>query len=86
MNRKCEHLNTKDRKRVLTILMKFEDMFNFTQGTWNTTPLKLELRDYVKPLFLQPYPVPRVNKVMFIKEVKRLVRLGVLEEANDSKW
>ena len=32
------------------------------------------------------YPVPRVNKAMFIKEFDRIVLIGVLEEAHDSEW
>ena len=33
-----------------------------------------------------PYSVPRVHKDMFRKEVKRLVGIGVIKEANESKW
>ena len=46
----------------------------------------LELKDDVRPVCLQPYSVPRVQKVIFRKEEERLVKLGVLEEANDSEW
>ena len=54
-------------------------------GTCNITPVYLELKDDVKPVCSQPYPVPRVHKVVFIKEAERLVILGFLEEANDSE-
>ena len=49
-------------------------------------PVDLELKDDGTPVCLRPYPVPRVHETMFKKEVKILVKLGVLEEANDSKW
>ena len=55
-------------------------------GTWNTTPVDLELRGDLKPFCSRPYPVLRVHEAMFRKEVEILVNLGVLEEANDSKW
>ena len=55
-------------------------MFDVTLGTWNATLVYLELRDDVKPVCSQPYPVPTVHKAIFRKEVKRLVSLGVLEE------
>ena len=40
----------------------------------------------MKPVCLRPYPVQRVHKDIFIKDVEGVVRLGVLEEENDSKW
>ena len=61
-------------------------MFNGTLGTWNTTPVELELKDDAKPVSSRTYPVWRVHKSMFKKEVGRLVNLGVLEEVDDSKW
>ena len=61
-------------------------MFDGTLGMWKTTPVDLELKDDAKPVWSRPYPVPKVQKTMFKKEVKRLVRLGVSEEENDSEW
>ena len=52
----------------------------------NTTTVDLELRDDTNPVCLRPYPVPRVHKSMFIKEVEILVSLRVFEHANDSEW
>ena len=86
MNKQFQHLNTKERYKLLNILNKFKDLVYGTLGTWNTTPVGLELKDDSKPVFSRPYPVPRVHKEIFRKEVKRLVSLGVLEEANDSEW
>ena len=37
----CQHLSSKERNRLLTILKKFEDLFEGTLGTWNTTLLEL---------------------------------------------
>ena len=31
-------------------------------------------------------PVPKVHGTMLKKEVERIVKFGVLEEANDSEW
>ena len=85
MTQQCQHPNTKERKRLLNLLRKFEDLFDGTLGICNTTTIDLELMDDAKPLYSQPYPVPRLHKAMFRKEVERLVILGVLEEANDSE-
>ena len=86
MTEKYQHLKTKEHKRLLILLKNFEDMFDGTLGTWNTTPLDLELREDSKPVCLQPYPVLRVHKAMFRKEAGRLVSLGVLEEENAYEW
>ena len=39
-----------------------------------------------KASVLRTYRVPRVHEKNFIKEVGRLVNLGVLEEANNFEW
>ena len=57
--------------------------FYGTLVTLNTAPVDLELKDDTNPVLPRPYPVSRVNEAMFRKEVKILVKLGVLEEAND---
>ena len=49
-------------------------------------PVNLDLKDDATTMCLRPYPVMRVQEAMFRKEVKILVKLGVLEEADYSKW
>ena len=61
-------------------------MFDGTLGTWKTDPADFKLKEDVNTICLQPYSVPKVHEEMFKKEVERLVLLGVLEAANDSKW
>ena len=50
------------------------------------TLLDLQLKDYVKPVCSRPYPVTRLHKMIPKKEVKIIVKLGVLEEENTSEW
>ena len=73
MTEQFQHLNTKERKRLLNLLRKYEELFDGTLGKWNTTPADLDLREDVKPVCSRPYPVPRVHKAMFRKEFERLV-------------
>ena len=40
----------------------------------------------MRPIFSQPYPVPKVHKEMFKNEVENSLLLGVLEVANNSEW
>ena len=46
---KCQHINTEEMRRLLNILRKFGYLFDGKLGTWNTTPVYLELKDDVKP-------------------------------------
>ena len=46
----------------------------------------MELKDDEKPVYLRPYPVPRLQKTMLKKIAERLGKLVVLEEKNHSKW
>ena len=61
-------------------------MFDGTLGTWNTDPVDIELKDDAKPHHARPYPVPKVHKEVFKKEVTRLCKLGVLRKVNRSEW
>ena len=40
-NKQYQHLNTKERNRPLILLRKYEDLFDGTLGTQNTTPVDL---------------------------------------------
>ena len=48
MTKKYQYLDPEERDRLLTLLRRFEKLFNSTLGTWNTKPVKLELKDYVR--------------------------------------
>ena len=45
-----------------------------------------ELKENLKLICLQPYPVPKVHEEMFKNDVERLVLIGVLEVENYSEW
>ena len=86
MTKQFQHLNIEERKILINILSKSEDLFRDPLGVCNTNQVYLELRENTKPVLLRPYPIPRLHKAMFIKEVEILVILGVLEEANECEW
>ena len=58
-------------------------MFDGTLGRWNTTLVNIELRSNSKLVNAKWYPVPRINKLMFKKELMRLVKIGVLERVKN---
>ena len=72
--------------QTFTASEEFEDLFDGTLGTWNITTVELELKDNVKPMCSRTYTVPKLHETIFKKEFEGLVRFGLLEESNDSKW
>ena len=50
MEEKCQQLSFSEIKSLLNILKGFEDLFDVTQGTWNTSQVDLEFKDDAKPV------------------------------------
>jgi hypothetical protein len=55
-------------------------------GKWNTDPVNIELGEDAKPVSSRYYPVPKINKETFRKELLCLVDIGVLTPVQDSEW
>ena len=79
-------LNREQKRKLLKTLKKFESLFDGTLGQWKTDPVKIELKDGAKPVNARWYPVPKINKETFKKELMRLVEIGVLEVVHESEW
>ncbi len=53
----CSHLAASDREKLLSVLLKFEPLFNGTLGDWKLPPVSFELRRYEAiPWQALPYP------------------------------
>jgi hypothetical protein len=44
----CSHLKASDREKLLSVLFRFESLFNGTLGDWNLLPVFFELKDGIK--------------------------------------
>jgi hypothetical protein len=71
--------------------MNIYHLFDGTLGQFNmdTVPISLQLMDpNCKPIHASPYTVPRSveQQLQQIKEIVRLVDIGVLEEDYSSEW
>jgi hypothetical protein len=75
----CSHLKSSNREKLLSVLLKFESLFDGTFGDWNLPPVSFELKEGMKPYHGRPYPILHKNKAIPMKEVKRLCNIGVLE-------
>ena len=48
--------------------------------------MELEIKEGVEPHSHRHYPMPRIHRDVFKKDLDRLVKLGVLERTNESEW
>ncbi len=75
----CFHLRLQDQTRLLELLTEFEELFDGTLGDWKTDPVSFKLMEGAKQLHGRSYPVPKAYKDTTIRELNRLVELGVVE-------
>ena len=61
-------------------------MFDGTLGDWDNETVNLELNTGSKPFNIKYYLIPRIKKENFIKDLKHLVRVGVLTPVQHSKY
>ncbi len=80
------HLRAGQQKKLLQLLKKYESLFDGTLGDWKTKPVSFQLKEDVSPYHGQAFPVPKIHKNTLIKEVDRLVKLGVLERQPALEW
>ncbi|NBR26605.1 MAG: hypothetical protein EBU08_23080, partial [Micrococcales bacterium] len=82
----CTHLSADERILLLELLTEYEPLFDGTLGAWNTTPVSFELKEGAKPYHGRAFPIPKIHKETIMKEIKRLIELGVLEWQPSSEW
>jgi hypothetical protein len=82
----CSHLTASDREKLLSVLLKFEPLFDGTLGDWKLPPVSFELKESMKPYHGRPYPIPHKHKAVLMKEIKWLCNIGVLEWQPSSRW
>ena len=70
--RKCTHLSENERVPLLTLLRRYEPMFDGTLGQWRGEDFKIELKEGVKPYYSSPYPVPKIHEETMKKECARM--------------
>jgi hypothetical protein len=81
----CRHLCANQQKKLLQLLKKYELLFDGTLGDWKTKLVSF-LKEGVSLYHGRAFPVPKIHKDTFIKEVERLVKLGVLERQPALEW
>ena len=82
----ADSLNDEQKAMLLKLLKQFENLFDGTLGKWNTNPVVIEMKPGSKPTSSRSYSVPRINKQTFKNELDRLIKIGVLEQVQESEW
>ncbi len=82
------HLSTPHCNLLLALLLKFEELFDGTLGDWKLPPVSIELKEGARPYHGRPYPIPKIHKatLMKMREIERLIAIGVLKWQPSSKW
>jgi hypothetical protein len=75
----CSHLKASNREKLLSVLLKFESLFDGTLGDWNLSPVSCELKEGMNPYNCRPYPILHKHKAVLMTEIKQLCNIGVLE-------
>ena len=65
----ASQLNTEEITLLLSLLEYFKDLFDGILGNQATEPVNLELKTYYKPFTGRYYPVPRIKKETFQKQL-----------------
>lgn len=74
----CTTLSKEEKQKLLTLLQRYEQLFDGTVGTWNTDPVDLTLKDpNCKPYHAKAYLVPHSQEQKLKEEVDRLCKQGI---------
>ena len=84
--RDADYLNPDQKRKLHSILMKYEELFDGTLGKWEMEPYEVELREDATPYHARAFPIPRIHQASLRTEVDRLVEEGVLKKVNRSEW
>ena len=79
-------LSSEEITQPLRLLEDFEDLFGGNLGDWDTDPIDLEIKPGSKRFNSKYYPVPIINNNTFNKELKVLVKIGVLTLVQQSQY
>ncbi len=82
----CTHLSAPHQSLLLTLLLKYEELFDGMLGDWNLPPVSIEIKEGAKPYHDRPYLIPKVHKAPLMKEIDWLIAIGVLKWQPLSKW
>ncbi|GFH61176.1 hypothetical protein CTEN210_17652 [Chaetoceros tenuissimus] len=81
-----ENIKQKERDLLLTTLLENSELFQGDLGTWNCSPVEIELKEGATPYATRPYPVPKIHEKQLKAEIQRFIDLGILKRTLNSEW
>jgi hypothetical protein len=78
----CDYLTDDEQMQLLSLLHKYQHLFNGSLGTWNDKPYDIELKADAKPYHSRPFPVPKIHEATLKIELECLTKAGVLKKVN----
>ncbi len=82
----CAHLSTSHCNLLVALLLNFEELFDGTLRDWKLPPISFEINEGAKPYHGRPYPIPKIHKATLMKEINRLLSIGVLKWQPSLQW
>ncbi len=82
----CSHLQATDREKLLSVLLKFELLFDGTLYDWNLLPVSFKLKEGMKPYHGQAFTYPAQTQAVPMKDIKQLCDIGVLVWQLPLQW
>ena len=83
---KQKRLESWQRRQLQTVLEKYSKLFDGTLGVYPHKKFHIEVDPEARPKHSRPYAVPQIHLETFKRELKHLVKLGVLSPQGTSKW
>jgi hypothetical protein len=80
------YLTDNEQMQLLSLLHKYQHLFDGLLGTWNDKPYNIELKPDAKPYHSRQFLVPKIHKATLKIELECLTKAGVLKKVNQSKW
>ncbi len=63
----CSHLQPSHREKLLSLLLKYETLFDGTLGDCNWPPVSIELKEGAVPYHGRPYQIAQIHKATLKK-------------------
>lgn len=80
-------INSVDKSSVLEeLLVKYKELFNGELGCYKYDKVKLEVEEWVKPIYKKPRPVPFKFHNQMGTELDKMEQAGIVTKCDSSPW